>query len=116
MKIKVASLFCAVLLVVVVSCGGHQTVVTISPQPTTVAVGTVVTALRRRRPYPALCGCDTWTLARIAGHSSIAISARYVHPSEDAVLTAMARLDGHKSGHSEKLPETETVRHSLPSA
>jgi integrase len=44
-------------------------------------------------------GCDTWTLARIAGHSSIAISARYVHPSEDAVLTAMSRLGGHNSGH-----------------
>ena len=28
-------------------------------------------------------GCDAWTLARIAGHSSVAISARYVHPSED---------------------------------
>jgi integrase len=49
-------------------------------------------------------GCDAWTLARIAGHSSIAISARYVHPSEDAVLTAMARLGGHNSGHTAKLP------------
>jgi integrase len=29
-------------------------------------------------------GCDAWTLARIAGHSSITISSRYVHPSEDA--------------------------------
>lgn len=37
-------------------------------------------------------GCDVWTLARIAGHSSIAMSLRYVHPSEDAVLTAMSRL------------------------
>lgn len=44
-------------------------------------------------------GCDAWTLARIAGHSSIAISSRYVHPSEDAVLTAMANLGGHNSGH-----------------
>ncbi len=44
-------------------------------------------------------GCDVWTLARIAGHSSIAISARYVHPSEDAVLTAISRLGGHNSGH-----------------
>jgi hypothetical protein len=26
-------------------------------------------------------GSDAWTLARIAGHSSIAISSRYVHPS-----------------------------------
>jgi integrase len=46
-------------------------------------------------------GCDAWTLARIAGHSSIAISTRYVHPSEDAVFTAMTRLGGHKIGHSE---------------
>src|SRR5205807_7719413 len=49
-------------------------------------------------------GCDVWTLARIAGHSSIGISSRYVHPSEDAVLDAMARLGRHKTGHSEKLP------------
>jgi integrase len=44
-------------------------------------------------------GCDVWTLARIAGHSSIAMSNRYVHPSEDAVLTAMSRLGGHSFGH-----------------
>jgi integrase len=51
-------------------------------------------------------GCDVWTLARIAGHSSIAISARYVHPSEDAVLQAMTRLGGHNSGHrSESFPQ-----------
>lgn len=44
-------------------------------------------------------GCDAWTLARIAGHSSIVISTRYVHPSEDAVLAAISRLGGHKFGH-----------------
>ena len=49
-------------------------------------------------------GCDVWTLARIAGHSNISISQRYVHPSEDAVLSAMSRLSGHKIGHSEKMP------------
>lgn len=48
-------------------------------------------------------GCDAWTLARIAGHSSVAISARYVHPSEDAVLAAMNRLGGHNSGHSREI-------------
>lgn len=37
-------------------------------------------------------GCNVWTLARIAGHNSIAMSARYVHPSEDAVVSAMAQL------------------------
>jgi integrase len=44
-------------------------------------------------------GCDAWTLARIAGHSSVSISARYVHPSNDAVLSALERLGGHNSGH-----------------
>lgn len=45
-------------------------------------------------------GCDVWTLARIAGHNSITISSRYVHPSEDTVLAAFSRLSGHNSGHS----------------
>src|SRR5438445_13283923 len=49
-------------------------------------------------------GCDAWTLARIAGHTSIAISARYVHPSEDAVLIAVDRLGKHKTGHSQEEP------------
>jgi integrase len=44
-------------------------------------------------------GCDVWTLARIAGHGSIKVSSRYVHPSEDAVQVAMPRLGGHKTGH-----------------
>jgi integrase len=63
-------------------------------------------------------GCDVWTLARIAGHSSIRMSARYVHPSTDAVLNAMARFGGgHKIGHSDEqlqLPmnHQEHVTHS----
>src|SRR5450432_4627274 len=48
-------------------------------------------------------GCDAWTLAKVAGHSSVAISSRYVHPSEDAVLAAMSRLGGHNSGHTANL-------------
>jgi len=47
-------------------------------------------------------GCDAWTLARIAGHSSVAISTRYVHPSEEAVLAAVERPAGHKIGHNEE--------------
>ena len=57
-------------------------------------------------------GCDVWTLARIAGHSQIGISSRYVHPSEDAMQVAMSRLGGHKIGHSarKQLPASdETV-------
>jgi integrase len=61
-------------------------------------------------------GCDAWTLARIAGHSSVAMSTRYVHPSEDAVLTAMERLGGHKIRHREELASAEgTVTRQLPS-
>jgi integrase len=47
-------------------------------------------------------GCDAWTLARIAGHSSVAMSTRYVHPSGDAVLEAISRLGGHKIRHSKE--------------
>jgi integrase len=56
-------------------------------------------------------GCDAWTLARIAGHSNISMSSRYVHPSENAVLDAMSRLGGHKNGHNQneapRLPVAE---------
>jgi integrase len=52
-------------------------------------------------------GCDAWTLARIAGHSSVSMSTRYVHPSEDAVLAAVERLSGHKIGHTEEAPSTD---------
>lgn len=54
-------------------------------------------------------GCDAWTLARIAGHSNVSMSSRYVHPSEDAVLAAMARLGGHKIGHSDSETDSSTV-------
>ena len=41
-------------------------------------------------------GCDAWTLARIAGHSNISISQRYVHPSENAVQNAFLGLGSHR--------------------
>ena len=34
------------------------------------------------------------------GALAISTSSRYVHPSDDAVLTAMSRLAGHNFGHS----------------
>jgi integrase len=61
-------------------------------------------------------GCDVWTLARIAGHSAINISSRYVHPSEDAVLDAISRLGGHKIGHSQKEAPRVSVATEKPSA
>jgi integrase len=58
-------------------------------------------------------GCDAWTLARIAGHSSVSMSTRYVHPSEDAVLAAVERLGGHNIGHSEETPVREEEQQRL---
>jgi integrase len=58
----------------------------------------------------ASCG-DPWKLARIAGWSSIAMSSRYVHPSQDSIIDAMERMSGqgaeesqgrHKTGHSDE--------------
>jgi hypothetical protein len=55
-------------------------------------------------------GCDVWTLMRLAGHSSITMSMRYVHPHADTIDRAFAALGGqaevmaaegrHKTGHS----------------
>jgi integrase len=42
-------------------------------------------------------GCDVFTLARIAGHSSITITQRYVHPQADAIERAFSKLGGHKT-------------------
>ena len=39
----------------------------------------------------AQAGCDVFTLARIAGHSSITITQRYVHPQADAIERAFAQ-------------------------
>jgi len=61
-------------------------------------------------------GCDTWTLARIAGHSSIAISARYVHPSHDSVLAAVERLGGHKIAHSDNQQVLSMSSNNAPPA
>jgi len=37
-------------------------------------------------------GADAFTIMRIAGHNSIAVSQRYVHPSRDSIEVAFERL------------------------
>ncbi len=37
-------------------------------------------------------GCDAFTLARIAGHSSILITQRYCHPQADAIERAFSKM------------------------
>lgn len=61
-------------------------------------------------------GCDVWTLARIAGHSSVGISARYVHPSEDSVLAAIEKLSGHNYRHRQEDPAEESKSETMLTA
>lgn len=56
------------------------------------------------KPFPPYCfrhtaltrlgesGCDVFTLAKIAGHSSILITQRYCHPQVEAIERAFAKL------------------------
>jgi integrase len=44
-----------------------------------------------------LSGCDVWTLARIAGHSSTKMAERYVHPCHEAVIDSFERMTQHWS-------------------
>jgi len=39
-----------------------------------------------------MSGCDVWTLARSAGHSSAKMAERYVHPSHEAVIEALEKM------------------------
>lgn len=55
-------------------------------------------------------GCDAFTLARIAGHSSITITQRYCHPQAEAIERAFAQVTAGKKvvtdgGHRPKLTE-----------
>ena len=45
------------------------------------------TALTRMAPF-----CDAFTLAKIAGHSSITITQRYCHPQADAIEAAFSKF------------------------
>jgi integrase len=54
-----------------------------------------------------LSGCDVWTLARIAGHSSTKMAERYVHPSHEAVIDALERMPQAKELSAEAIREID---------
>ncbi len=58
----------------------------------------------------AKAGVDAFTLARIAGHSSIRITMRYCHPQADAIERAFEQM----SNRQEVVTESVTVENSLP--
>jgi integrase len=43
-------------------------------------------------------GVDAFTIMRIAGHSSVTVSQRYVHPSSEAIQRAFERLEAFNGG------------------
>jgi site-specific recombinase XerD len=60
-------------------------------------------------------GCDAFTLARIAGHSNIHMTMRYVHPQKQAIQRAfdnLAKSGRHKIGHNRKLRLLKAARQS----
>lgn len=50
-------------------------------------------------------GIDAWTLCRIMGWSNVSMSSRYVHPSNEAVLRAVERLQESASSNPPALPQ-----------
>jgi integrase len=84
----------------------------------------------RVAPFPPYClrhtaltdlatlGCDPFTLAKIAGHSSITVTQRYCHPQADAIERAFAEMaqrqkvvteGGHQENEGEKSSEEVAV-------
>src|SRR5262249_54060967 len=57
-------------------------------------------------------GADSFTIMKIAGHSSITVSQRYVHPSQRAVEIAFKALEEHNQ-HSLSEAAKETLQKPL---
>jgi len=65
-------------------------------------------------------GADAFAIMRIAGHSSVTISQRYVHPSPESLEKAFERLEslqvqmvGTKMGTAAKLPIQEIAANNF---
>lgn len=56
-------------------------------------------------------GVDVFTLKRIAGHSSVTTSERYVHPSDSAMEAAFERLQVAQRGHLIGTPAHKRRKH-----
>ena len=54
-------------------------------------------------------GADAFTIMKIAGHSSVTVSQRYVHPSPDSLERAFERLDALNAAKRERTPQAPKV-------
>ena len=55
-------------------------------------------------------GADAFTIQKIAGHSSILTSQRYVHPTPERVEQAISRLDEYNRRKAEELTAKMAVQ------
>jgi integrase len=56
----------------------------------------------------AASGADAFVIQRVAGHSSIVISQKYVHPTPESLEKAFARLEQFSKGSKDGSPEALT--------
>ena len=59
-------------------------------------------------------GVEAFTIMRIAGHSSVTVSQRYVHPSPETIENAITRLEALNGGATVKILNDQ--KRLLPSA
>jgi integrase len=58
-------------------------------------------------------GADAFTIMKIAGHSSVTVSQRYVHPSPEAMERAFERLDALNATAREKVAKDTPAREKV---
>ena len=54
-----------------------------------------------------LAGVEAFTIMKLAGHSSVTVSQRYVHPTSQAMEQAVAKLEAMNCEALELAPESE---------
>ena len=57
-------------------------------------------------------GTDAFTIMRLAGHSSVTVSQRYVHPTLDSCETAFERLEAFNKQANERLDGKQSLQSS----
>jgi integrase len=58
-------------------------------------------------------GADAFSIQKIAGHSSILISQRYVHPTPERIEGAFALLESYNVQKAKELKEEQEREHGL---
>jgi hypothetical protein len=61
-------------------------------------------------------GADAFTIMRIAGHSSVTVSQRYVHPASEELDRAFERLESLNAAKFEEAESEAKVEASSPQA